>query len=212
VTLKEALAIEAVLRTHIQRQTASYFFIGSRRRILLGIFNERQRPFFQSAINYPLGLLPQGDLARFIAAQFSENGRRCSENMGLQLASMVMFHPYYSEKLAFFVYETTKKITKEAVALGLRKLIASEKPVFEAVLQGLSPHQRLLLRAIASEPVEKILAGRYIQHHGLGSTGGVQHSLKQLQDLDLVGKKDDSNRWELVDPVLTMWLGADHAP
>ena len=45
VTLKEALQIEAVLRTHIQRQKASYFFVGSRRRVLSGIFNERQRPF-----------------------------------------------------------------------------------------------------------------------------------------------------------------------
>jgi hypothetical membrane protein len=55
------------MRTRIQRQQASYFFIGSRRRILLGIFNERQRPFFQSAINYPLNLLPPDELAEFIA-------------------------------------------------------------------------------------------------------------------------------------------------
>ena len=54
VTLKEALQIEGILRTRIQQQQASYFFVGSRRRILLGIFNDRQRPFFQSAINYPL--------------------------------------------------------------------------------------------------------------------------------------------------------------
>jgi len=67
VTLKEALQIEGLMRTQIQRQQASYFFIGSRRRILLGIFNERQRPFFQSAINYPLNLLPPDELAEFIA-------------------------------------------------------------------------------------------------------------------------------------------------
>jgi len=103
VTLKEALRIEAVFRTHIQRQKASYFFIGSRRRVLLGIFNERQRPFFQSAINYPLGLLPSADLAKFLSWQFTDKGKSCSEEMGLRLASLVGCHPYYSEKLGFFV-------------------------------------------------------------------------------------------------------------
>ena len=47
VVLKEALQVEAALRTQISQHRASYFFVGSRRRILLGIFNERQRPFFR---------------------------------------------------------------------------------------------------------------------------------------------------------------------
>ncbi|MFO7459529.1 MAG: ATP-binding protein, partial [Desulfatiglandales bacterium] len=148
VTLKEALRVEAVLRTHIQRQKASYFFIGSRRRVLLGIFNERQRPFFQSAINYPLESLPSTDLAKFISWQFKEHGRPCTEEMGLRLASSVGCHPYYSEKLGFFIYEMAEKVTEETIQAGLQKLIDSEKPVFEAILQGLSPHQRLLLKAL----------------------------------------------------------------
>jgi len=208
VTLKEALMIEAVLRTHIQRQKASYFFIGSRRRVLLGIFNERQRPFFQSAINYPLGLLPSADLAKFISWQFSEYGKPCTEEMGLMLASLVDCHPYYSEKLGFFVYEMAEAVTEETIQAGLQKLVVSEKPVFEAILQGLSPRQRLLLKAIALEPPDKILAGGYIQRHGLGSTGGVQHSTKQLEDLDLIEKRGDPEQWQLVDPILAMWLKA----
>lgn len=208
VTLKDALGIEAVLRTHIQRQKASYFFIGSRRRVLLGIFNDRQRPFFQSAINYPLGLLPSADLAKFISWQFEEHGKSCTEEMGLKLASSLSCHPYYSEKLGFFVFESADAVSEEAIQAGLQKLIVSEKPVFEAILQGLTPHQRLLLKALAMEPPEKILAGSYIQKHGLGSTGGVQHSSKQLEDLDLIERSGDPVQWQVVDPVLAMWLKA----
>ena len=208
VTLKEALTIEATLRTRIQRQKASYFFIGSRRRVLLGIFNERQRPFFQSAINYPLGPLPVMDLGNFIAWQFKEHGKSCTKDMGLRLASTVDCHPYYSEKLGFFVYEMAEAVNEETIQAGLQKLIVSEKPVFEAILQGLSPHQRLLLKALALEPPKKILAGSYVQKHGLGSTGGVQHSTKHLEDLDLIERKGDPEQWQLVDPVLAMWLKA----
>ena len=128
--------------------------------------------------------------------------------MGLKLASLVDCHPYYSEKLGFFVYEMAEAVTEETIQAGLQKLVASEKPVFEAILQGLSPHQRLLLKAIALEPPKKILAGNYIQRHGLGSTGGVQHSSKQLEDLDLIEKRGDPEQWQLVDPILALWLKA----
>lgn len=206
VTLKEALQIEGIMRTQIQQQQASYFFIGSRRRILLGIFNERQRPFFQSAINYPLKLLPSDELAEFIADQFEKGQRKCTVAMAKRLVSLTGFHPYYSEKLAFFVYELSKKVTEELINRAMEKLILTEKPVFEAILQGLSPHQRLLLQALANEETSKLLASGYIQKHGLGSVGGVQHSFRRLEELDLIEKDEETGKWRPVDPILAIWL------
>ncbi len=206
VTLREALQVEGIMRTHIQQLQASHFFIGSRRRILLGIFNERQRPFFQSAINYPLNLLPSDELVQFIAGQFKKNQRKCTETVARRLASLTGYHPYYSQKLAFFVYELSKTVTEEAVDHGIERLILSERPVFEAILQGLSPHQRLLLQALAREPTPKLLASGYIQKHGLGSVGGVQHSSRQLEELDLIEKDGETGGWRLVDPILASWL------
>jgi hypothetical protein len=52
VVLREAPQIEAIARSLLQRGELGCFFVGSRRRLLLGMFNDRQRPFFQSAINY----------------------------------------------------------------------------------------------------------------------------------------------------------------
>ena len=206
VVLKEALQVEAALRTQINQHRASYFFVGSRRRILLGIFNERQRPFFQGAINYPIKALPAGELAEFISRQFTENKKKCSEELARKLASVVEFHPYYSQKLAFFVYEAGKAVTEKEIQQGFDKLILSEKPVFEAIIQGLSPHQRLLLQALSAEPTQKLLASSFIQHHYLGSVGGVQHSVKQLEDLDLIEKDEEKEVWRLVDPVFALWL------
>jgi hypothetical protein len=206
VTLKEALRVEGILRTQIQQQQASYFFIGSRRRILLGIFNDRQRPFFQSAINYPLQLLPPEELAEFIAEQFEKSQRKCTVANGKKLVSLTGFHPYYSEKLAFFVYELSKTVTEESINRAMERLILSEKPVFEAILQGISPHQRLLLQALAKETTPKLLASGYIQKHGLGSVGGVQHSSRQLEELDLIEKDQETGRWRPVDPILAIWL------
>jgi hypothetical protein len=206
IILREALQVEAAMRTRIQQQRASYFFIGSRRRVLLGIFNERQRPFFQSAINYQLKTLPPQDLVEFIKGQFTRNKRKCRAELAHQLASYVGYHPYYSQKLAFFVYELSRTVTEKVIHQGIEKLVLSEKPVFEALTQTLTPHQRLLLQALAKEPTQKLLANDYIRNHRLGSVGGVQHSARQIEDLDLIEKDEESGLWRLVDPVFAMWL------
>jgi uncharacterized protein len=206
VVLKEALQIEGAMRTRIQQHRASYFFIGSRRRVLLGIFNERQRPFFQSAINYPLNAFPPEDLERFIVEQFMREKRKCSEESARHLASLAGCHPYYSMKLAFLVFELSKAVTNDAIRQGFERLILSERPVFEAIFQGLSPHQRLVLRALAIEPTGRLLAGNYIRTHGLRSVGGVQHSLRQLEELDLMEKDEETGLWRLVDPIFSVWL------
>jgi hypothetical protein len=206
VTLREALQVEGIMRTQIQEQPASYFFIGSRRRILLGIFNERQRPFFQSAINYPLKLLPSDELAEFIAEQFKKSQRKCTVAMAKKLVAITGLHPYYTQKLAFFVHELSVTVTEESITRAMERLILSEKPVFEAILQGLSPHQRLLLQALAKEATPKLLASGYIQKHGLGSVGGIQHSSRQLEELDLIEKDEETGVWRPVDLILAIWL------
>jgi hypothetical protein len=206
VILKEALQIEGVMRSRIQQQKASYFFIGSRCRILLGIFNERQRPFFQSAINYPLKILPPDKLAEFISEQFRRGRRKCNKPLASKLSSFVGYHPYYSQKLAFFVYELSERVPEDSITRGLEKLLLSERPVFEAIIQRLSSHQRLLLQALAKEPTQKLLANVYIRNHKLGSVGGMQHSAKQLEDLDIIEKDEETGFWRIVDPVLGIWL------
>jgi len=52
----------------------------------------------------------------------------------------------------------------------------------------------------------KLLASRYIQKHGLGSVGGIQHSSRQLEELDLIEKDEETGVWRPVDPILAIWL------
>ena len=54
--------LEGTLRSHIQFHQSSSFFVGSRRHLLLGIFSESSRPFYQSAQLYELKKLRRLDL------------------------------------------------------------------------------------------------------------------------------------------------------
>jgi len=206
VVLPDAVKIEAALRTHIQQYKASHFFVGSRRRLLLGMFNERQRPFFQSAFDYPLQPLPREELAEFLSRQFTASGITCSKEMAAQLADLVACYPYYAQKFAHHVYDLAgSEVSRAEIKMAMRSLIFSEGTAFEYAIQGLAPQQRLLLRAIAREPAKQIMATKFMRTHNLGSVNAVRNSLKQLELLDYIEKEPDGV-WHVIDPVFTWWL------
>jgi uncharacterized protein len=196
---------EGILRSHIQEHDCSYFFLGSRRSILLQMFNDKKRPFYQSAFMYELKALPDEELAQFIQKQFSRSNKLCSIKLARQIVDMTHQHPYYSQKLAYCVHESSgKKIAENDLKIGLNELIASETALFEILLQGLAPQQIALLKAIATQPSRSVLSSDYMKRHNLKSIGGIQGAIKKLSDLDIIEKRN--NAWTVVDPILAVWL------
>lgn len=204
--LKESLQVEGILRKHIQEHKASYFFVGSRRRLLLDMFNERTRPFYQSAINYKLDRLPTDEFNLFIRKAFENSKIICSQKVIASIIQRASNHPYYTQKLAFFVFEEAETAIEQMhVEKAFSFLMQTEAVVFEAVLQGLAPQQIALLKALAKEPSPSILSNKYMNSHGLKSIGGIQSALKRLVHKDLIEREQDGP-WQLVDPILKEWL------
>lgn len=196
--------VEGVLRKHIQEHQASYFFIGSRRRILLDIFNQRTRPFYQSAIMYPLSPLPHDELASFLVDQFKMGGKKCGRKIAKKISDKIFLYPYYAQVLAYNVYEVSGKTVNEGdIEEGFGKLLASERYGYEGIVQGLTGPQVALLRALATDPTSRILSTGYMTRHKL-SIGGIQYARKKLEELGLIEQHE--NVWHIVDPVFGAWL------
>jgi len=205
--VESAVEIEGILRSHIQKMPCAFVFVGSRRRILIEMFNERKRPFFQSAVNYELKPLPLDALTEYIVTQFRQAGKTISFKQSEKISVMLNRHPGYVQKYCFFLFETVKsKVTSNNMADAFRVLFENEKNYFESILQGLSTKQTALLIAIAREPEGKIFSSEYMSRHNLGSTGGIQNSLSVLSNRDLIEKKPAAQSWSLVDPVLRSWI------
>jgi len=201
--LKEP-SIEGVLRKHIQHHQASYFFVGSRRRVLLDIFNQRSRPFYQSAIMYPIEALPHHDLVSFLKGRFEKEGKSCPKSVAEEISQRTFQYPYYAQALAYSVFDLAgKAIKSEDVDAGFERLLSSERYAYEAMVQGLTGAQTALLRALATAPSIKILSSEYIAQHKL-TVGGVQYAQKKLVELDLIEKHNDV--WRVVDPIFAVWL------
>lgn len=208
VTLHDSLKIEATMRTEIQRQEASYFFVGSQRRILNAMFSEEQRPFFRSAFDYRLKPIPEVEFAEFLQKQFKDNGIECDFTWCLFLVKQTGSFPYYTQKLAYFTYENSRiagTVSGPEITEATHDMLSNENAAFEASLQGIPSQQRLFLRALAKEPTKQPFSKTFARKHNLGSLSALQNALKQLQFIDLI-EQDEEEYWKIVDPVFRLWL------
>jgi len=205
--IEDSLRIEGRLRHYIQRMKCGFVFVGSRRRILLEMFNDRKRPFFQSTINYELNTLPREELIDFMVSRFEEAGKALSRGLGTQVCDLLGQHPYYIQKFCFFLFDRVEHtVTPEEVAETYRLVLESERALFEAVLRRLTAKQIAVLNAIAKEPTKKLFAAEYMERHNLKSTGGIQRGLSVLTSEDLVEQHPADGTWTVVDPLLGQWL------
>lgn len=203
--LEESKEIEGILRSCIQTQRKiSYYFVGSRRRILNDMFNNKNRPFYKSAFNYPLAKISAEAFVPFIEKQFLETEKKCSEKIAALLYETADGYPYYIQKLAYLLWEITDR---EAETKGLetayQNLLEIEKTDFEAIWSGLSLGQRSLLKTLALEPVRSPYSKSYLEKHGL-SLGGTQKAMEALLSKDLI--EEGKNGFQLVDPIMAAWL------
>lgn len=205
--VENALAAEGVLRSHIQKMPCAFVFVGSRRRILLEMFNNRKRPFFQSAVSYELKALPRKDLIAFIGGGFKQAGKSIDTSLASDIVDMLSQHPYYTQKFCFFLFDLVQSnASKKDLVEAYQMTLGSEKALFESILRRLTVAQITLLTAIAQEPTKKLYSADYMKRHNLKSTGGIQLGLDVLSKEDLIEQPAKKENWNIVDPLFKQWL------
>ena len=206
VNLPESKRVEGILRQHLQRQKeVAYFFVGSRRRILLDMFTDKSRPFYKGAFQFGLKEIPRDEFVPFIAQKFTKTGKKCSKEHAASMYDLVRGYPYYVQKLAYQTWDLTEKECTDAIIQrAYKSLIQIEAVDFEGIWSGLALVQRALLKAIAKQPTKSLYNKEYLERYDL-SVGGSQRALEALRARDLV-EKDEEGRFRLTDPIMAAWL------
>lgn len=204
--LPGAKKIEGTLRSHIQtHKNISYFFVGSRRRILSDMFNDKKRPFYKSAIFYPLGTISEEEMTPFIVKHFAHTEKRCSNTVAQHIYQLVRGYPYYVQKLALVAWNASEAdCTLDIVDQSYEFLITSESADFEGIWNGLPLGQKATLKAFAQEPTNTPFSRGYLEQFEL-SVGGFQKSIQALMKRDLIEKSKEGTH-RLTDPVFCEWI------
>jgi hypothetical protein len=206
--LKESKQVEGLLREQVQAVSdMGCFFVGSRRRILQSMFNDRKRPFFKLAFNYPLEKISREDLANHIVRLFAKTRKACSLTLAGDLYDHVEGNTYYVRKLSHLLWDMTEKeATSDLLSAAKAELLEAEGLDLQGVFAGLLMGEKKLAMALAKEPTGKPYAMDYLKKHNL-SPGGLQKSMKSLQRKDIV-EQDHEGIYRLTDPLFGRWCRA----
>jgi len=206
--LKESKQVEGLLRKQVQALSdMGCFFVGSRRRILQSMFNDRKRPFFKLAFNYPLEKISGEELANHIVKLFAKTRKACSLTLAGDLYDHVEGNTYYVRKLSHLLWDMTEKeVTSDLLSAAKVELLEAEGLDLQGVFAGLLLGEKKLAMALAKEPTGKPYAMHYLKKHDL-SPGGLQKSMKSLQGKDIV-EQDHEGVYRLTDPLFGRWCRA----
>ncbi len=210
---QEVLALDPrfpnLMRAVFQTQPeVSHVYLGSKRHLLERIFSDKNEPFWRSAKQLEIGVIPPEEFASFLHARFEASGKRIAGDALDRLLAATDGHPYATQELAYFVWELVPaggEASPAEVEEGLDRVIRSEHNHFALLWDDAPRPQRLLLLALADEPARQIYSADYGSRHDLPATPTLQTALTGLANKELVGRNREGD-YCIVEPFLAEWL------
>jgi uncharacterized protein len=188
----------------------AHVYLGSKRHLLQRIFNDENEPFWRSAKQIELRLIPRAPFGDYIRAQFRRTGRSVEPSIVDRVLDSTLGHPYATQELCYFLWgETTEGESAGDVQYdaALEKLLRAEHAHFGLVWEKAARAQRVLLLALAREP-GRPLTGEYRRRHGLPGPSSIQRALEALLKDELIGRAA-SGEYRIAEPFLGEWLRRD---
>ena len=204
---------ERTMRSVIQNQPdVSYVFLGSKTHMLERMFASPSRPFYNSAQKFMLSRPPVEESRRFVVERFKSVGLTIPDRLAEKVVSLAGNVPYYVQAVSSWVYNAvvggrSRTVREMDVEEAFQSLYATETILMENVFTSHPESQRLLMRALAKEPVSRFDED-YRDRHSLPSTSTVNTALRRLVKDSVVESLDGV--YVLSDPLLAYHLSSRH--
>ncbi len=199
--------IEAILRANIQKATnATFIFSGSHKHILLSMFSEYGRPFYQSSELHLLEKIKEEYYIKFIKSKFEKGGKQIKEEQVERILEITRIHTYYVQFLCNRLYGlSARSITNDIIGKTLLEILDENETVYINYRNLLTYSQWKLLEAIAKEGnAKKLLSREFIQAHNLTAASSVQAAIGSLMNKEMIYK--EGGFYFVYDVFLERWL------
>lgn len=200
--------IEREMRSSFQHHhNVAYVFLGSKKHLFQGIFNDVNRPFYRSGKHFPLERLPEGEIIRFVTERFKRGKIILETDVAKLIATESMGHPYYTQLLCHILWSGTsldKNITKDDVVSAINTMLNRESPSYQATMDGLTPRMRHLAIALSNETTSSPYGETFLSKHKLGTASTVQRALGALLQKDVIDRRN--GQYVFQDPFFARWL------
>ena len=184
---------EKELRSIIQfHNNVTYLFLGSKTHLLLNMFRNKSRAFYNIGKFLQLDKIPEADNIGFIQSRFQQFDIEISgEQIGYILETTESI-PYYVQFLASELWQNVisvkKKINLEDIDKAVEGIIASQSDFYLELYDNLSQYQKNVLLAIAESGIG-IYSKKYADKFGLSSASSTQRAVSKMYDEGIIEKE-----------------------
>ncbi len=198
-----------LMRSVFQEQPeVAHIYLGSKRHMMRQIFNDENEPFWRSAKQTELDVIPPDLFAPYALARFEETGKQLDRDACARALELTGGHPYATQELLYFLWEGTppgETADLATIDAALDATLRSEHSHFSLIWEGVSSAQKRVLQALAQESPGRPLSSDYQRRHALPPTPTVQTALKALERGELV-KRAQRGEYQIAEPFLTEWV------
>ena len=188
-----------------QQEQTTYCLYGSKRHMMMDIFNNSNNPFYRFGQVVFLDKITKDNWMPFIIEGFRKTNKHISENYASKICDIVECHSWYLQQLSFFIWNQTEKdVTAEEFSYGVKQLININTPMFQSDINKLTPAQLELLRAIAAGET-KFSSAEVNSKYNLGNPNTLAKNKRSLQEQDII-EKNKNNTFHFVDPIFKLWI------
>jgi len=199
--------VEALLRKHIQKtKNISFIFAGSQKHMLISMFRDHSRPFYQSSELMNLDKIEFNKYKNFIIKKFNSGNKLIGKTDVDYILEWTKRHTFYTQFVCNKLYSLNiNKINLSIIQKTINEILEENKVVFHNYKNLLSANQWKLLKAIAKEDsVKHITAKEFMHKYNLGTPSSINSSLKVLIDKEMVYKENE--KYQVTDLFLSRWL------
>jgi hypothetical protein len=202
-------SVEHAIRAAVQHQRdVGYVFAGSEPSLMERMLGPR-RPFYKAGPVMRLDKIPADEFAAFIDARFNRSGIKADAGLGDAIVDLAGNLPYDVQRLAHETWDDVRaagrrRATLDDLHAALRRLLAEQEMMFEALWQRLTLAQRGVLRAVVLADGRELLSADVRTRHRLGGASSVQTALAALVRDDVIAR--EGTRYVVVDSLLREWI------
>ncbi len=200
--------IESLLRTNIQKTTnINYIFSGSRKNILLSMFNSYSRPFYQSTDIMELNNIDNNSYKMFIIELFKKGKMILALKEAELILNISRGYTYYVQYLCNKIFaRNMKKVTSELINKTFLSILDEREIVYYNYRNLLTKYQFKVLTSIAKEnEVKKPSSKDFIYKYKLNTPSSVKRAMESLLKNEMIYK--EKGIYQVYDVFFSRWLG-----
>lgn len=203
--------VEEILRTIIQTlKNTNFIFAGSKKHLMLEMFNSANRPFFSSAQTIGLSEIPQEKYKPFIIEKFAERKREIDQEAVDFILEWTFSHTYYTQVICNSAFsEYGKHVDIKKVKHICDEQMTMQQTTFMQYRDLLGPVQWKMLIAIAREElISEPQAKDFLLKYKIGAASSAKKALTALVDKEMVCtiETPDKTSYRVYNVFLLRWL------